>query len=1077
MTDAAALPPPVLRFRLDGRETAQRLAGGKAATLWSATTEGVHYEIDPARPLFLVAHDPIPLAEGEEVVGNGRTLTLAEITVDGEAEEPLVGKLSFYDTRGETLVEHRIAIDARAVPKQLTVPSGARTLMVRVRLAGRGRLASVDMEARLSESAAADGEVAGTGTPVVTDGAAGRIERLAWRDFEAEATGWIADPGAESRPLAIELWIDGQVAAQAQLAETVSAQDAEGRPIRILPFALRGAAGPRDLAERTEVRITTLGLRLTTPAVAPPPPAEAEAPLAPATPADGIAGSVNTVSRIALRGWVANDVPGAADPDLVLAIDGTPFSFACPRIKAADAPGNPAYHGFAFELPSNLGILDPVEAVIAPIIGVSRIEKAQVTIPPRIATAERATLPIPAPPPLPTRQPEGSTVSFVLLNLNGADLLRGLLDSAFRFERGPSVEWIVVDHASTDGSQAVCAEMAARGLAVRLLPRPANFSFSESSNVGAAAAQGDILVFINNDIVLTQSLSGEIAAALADPEIGLVGIKLFDAPPPDWAGAAPIQHLGVHLDPLLEGVGFRPFEARPVPEIAATMNRATSVPAVTGALCAIRRVDFARIGGFDEGYHYGYEDVDLALKVGLGLGLRALCLNGSSAIHRRGHTRSEGTRADPRRARNAIHFNRRWGTELRRAVRRDVLERPGLWNGHRPVLAFALATGLDEAAARAAGRALQAVCPVHVAYLDEVAAHDLGAVDILVTGAGGYDWTRAEAVRPHLVTLAWGEGMTDPGALARAIAEAARPIRVSIKSAAPAGLPGRHWGDTHFAESLADALTGLGYQVRIDPREQWDAPIAATDDVVIALRGRFAYEPKPHQKNILWLISHPEDVPPAEMEGYDHVFVASTPYAELLAQTVPVPVECLHQCTDPRRFHPDADPAGMPAAELLFVGNSRGSFRDPVRWAIEADRPLTVYGNGWAGLVPPARLHGGFVPNAMLGRLYAASGAVLCDHWPDMRRLGFVSNRVFDVLASGTRLIVDDVAGLAELIGDAAHVYRDRADYLARLDEPARDPARTRETALRILAEHSFEVRAGVITTRIEALLARTAFR
>ena len=40
------------------------------------------------------------------------------------------------------------------------------------------------------------------------------------------------------------------------------------------------------------------------------------------------------------------------------------------------------------------------------------------------------------------------------------------------------------------------------------------------------------------------------------------------------------------------------------------------------------------------------------------------------------------------------------------------------------------------------------------------------------------------------------------------------------------------------------------------------------------------------------------------------------------------------------------------------------------------------------------------------------------DHWADMRELGFVSNRTFDVLASGGRLFSDDVPGLRDLLAD-----------------------------------------------------------
>ena len=72
-----------------------------------------------------------------------------------------------------------------------------------------------------------------------------------------------------------------------------------------------------------------------------------------------------------------------------------------------------------------------------------------------------------------------------------------------------------------------------------------------------------------------------------------------------------------------------------------------------------------------------------------------------------------------------------------------------------------------------------------------------------------------------------------------------------------------------------------------------------------------------------------------------------------------------------------------------------------------------MHGEGWPDLTVASRQ----VPNAELGRLYASAGVVLNDHWADMRRDGFVSNRLFDAAACGARVLSDDVAGASELFG------------------------------------------------------------
>ncbi len=124
--------------------------------------------------------------------------------------------------------------------------------------------------------------------------------------------------------------------------------------------------------------------------------------------------------------------------------------------------------------------------------------------------------------------------------------------------------------------------------------------FAETCNAGAARTTADILVFLNDDTVvqtgwleaLTQPLSGSESVAIA-------GSALFY---PDGQ----IQHSGVFLrrDPAgrLEAYNRR------------TPSPSGPVPAVTGSCLAVRRDVWDDLGGFDEEYRNGYEDVDLCLR-------------------------------------------------------------------------------------------------------------------------------------------------------------------------------------------------------------------------------------------------------------------------------------------------------------------------------------------------------------------------------------------------------------------------------------------------------------------------------
>jgi O-antigen biosynthesis protein len=294
--------------------------------------------------------------------------------------------------------------------------------------------------------------------------------------------------------------------------------------------------------------------------------------------------------------------------------------------------------------------------------------------------------------------------------------------------------------------------------------------------------------------------------------------------------------------------------------------------------------------------------------------------------------------------------------------------------------------------------------------------------------------------------------------------EPAPRLRWAIKNPAPAHVAGKLWGDTHFAEGVAQALRHLGQRVAVDANQEFSRATGHHDDVVLVLRGLTEYEPVPGQVNLLWVISHPDMVTAEEVRGYDRAFAASVPWARQVSLTWGVRVDPLLQATDPAIFNPKAAEPDT-GAELLFVGNSRRVLRPLVRDAMEAGLPLTVYGADWGGLLPDAVVAGGFTPNEQLGGQYRAAGVVLNDHWEDMRVSGFLSNRLFDAVASGARVVSDDVAGLSEVFGDTVKVARS-ATELAALVTGDREAVFAGETerlaaAARVAQKHSFSARAA----------------
>ena len=100
-------------------------------------------------------------------------------------------------------------------------------------------------------------------------------------------------------------------------------------------------------------------------------------------------------------------------------------------------------------------------------------------------------------------------------------------------------------------------------------------------------------------------------------------------------------------------------------------------------------------------------------------------------------------------------------------------------------------------------------------------------------------------------------------------------LRWSINLPSTAGHWGDDWGDTHFADALARGLRHLGQDVVTRRRGAHDTGPTRLDDVNLVIRGSYPVAPVPGKVNVLWVISHPDSVEPAELDGYDLVFAAS----------------------------------------------------------------------------------------------------------------------------------------------------------------------------------------------------------
>ncbi len=105
--------------------------------------------------------------------------------------------------------------------------------------------------------------------------------------------------------------------------------------------------------------------------------------------------------------------------------------------------------------------------------------------------------------------------------------------------------------------------------------------------------------------------------------------------------------------------------------------------------------------------------------------------------------------------------------------------------------------------------------------------------------------------------------------------------------------------------------------------------------------------------------------------------------------------------------------------------------------------------------------------------VYRSAGVVLNDHWHTMRAWGFVSNRIFDVLACGAPIVSDHLPEIEDLLGDAVATYTTPAELAEHVESALADPDRARRRAgegrREVLARHTFDHRARRLLQLFEA--------
>ena len=168
---------------------------------------------------------------------------------------------------------------------------------------------------------------------------------------------------------------------------------------------------------------------------------------------------------------------------------------------------------------------------------------------------------------------------------------------------------------------------------VTLVERDEPFNWARLSNIGAARASGELLLFLNDDMHADDRGWLEPLVQLAlEPDVGAVGPLLLY---PDGT----IQHAGIFLVGHGGGAAHLLQGLDPADDLYLDLQHLTrEVSAVTGACLLVRREAFEEVGGFDERFRVSGNDVDLCLRLNAS-GRRVLWTPQSRLFHEEGRSR------------------------------------------------------------------------------------------------------------------------------------------------------------------------------------------------------------------------------------------------------------------------------------------------------------------------------------------------------------------------------------------------------------------------------------------------------
>lgn len=202
-------------------------------------------------------------------------------------------------------------------------------------------------------------------------------------------------------------------------------------------------------------------------------------------------------------------------------------------------------------------------------------------------------------------------VCVIIVTFNNLKYTKLCVESIYAKTAYPNVEIIIVDNASTDGTEDYLNDLKEEHANIKIILNKDNLGFAAANNIGIKASSGEYIILLNNDTVVTRGWISGLISHLQNPEIGMVG--------PLTNSIGNEAKINVNYSALSSMDKFAEHYTEK------NTGRTFEIPVLAMYCLAMRRQTIETIGPLDEQFSIGmFEDDDYALRVRKA-GLKVIC--------------------------------------------------------------------------------------------------------------------------------------------------------------------------------------------------------------------------------------------------------------------------------------------------------------------------------------------------------------------------------------------------------------------------------------------------------------------